>query len=411
MKSLKEGYKKTEIGLIPYEWDLKRISDVCSVKGGKRLPKGYQLIDEKNQNPYIRVADMYNGGVSLDNIKYVPSEAIDSIKNYKISKDDLFISVAGTLGLVGKVPESLDGANLTENADKLCNIKINKEFLMRILQSELIQKIIELEKTSNAQPKLALTRIKEFLIPIPSEKEQEKIADILSTVDSQIDDTDKLIEKTKELKKGLMKRLLTKGIRHTEFKKTEVGEIPVEWEVRQLEECINVQTGYPFKSSQFNVENIGLPLIRIRDIITSNISTFYNGEYSEEYIVKSGDILIGMDGEFNISIWRNKDGLLNQRICRITSKNNNEKYFYYVLQTILKRIELETPATTVKHLVIKDMLNRKVSVPSKHEQYRIESILSNLDNKILDYENKKIKLEELKKGLMQQLLTGKVRVF
>jgi len=206
-------FKMTEVGDIPMEWEVKKISDICNVNGGKRLPKGYQLIDDKNKNPYIRVADMHNGGISLEDIKYVPNEAVNSIKNYTISKDDLFISVAGTLGIVGKVPECLDGANLTENADKLCDIKINKDFLMRVLQSDLIQKIIDSEKTSNAQPKLALTRIKEFLIPIPEKEEQEKIANILISVDTQIEDYENKKTKLEELKKGLMQKLLTGKIR------------------------------------------------------------------------------------------------------------------------------------------------------------------------------------------------------
>ena len=208
-------FKKTEVGEIPVEWRVKKLEEVCNVKGGKRLPKGYQLLDEKTNNPYIRVADMYEGGISLDDIKYVPSEIADKIKNYRISKEDLFISVAGTLGIVGMIPSELDGANLTENADKLCDIKINKEFLMRVLQSSTIQNIIESEKTSNAQPKLALTRIREFIIPIPSKEEQEKISFILSSVDNQIEEYKNKKQKLEEVKKGLMQQLLTGKIRVT----------------------------------------------------------------------------------------------------------------------------------------------------------------------------------------------------
>lgn len=206
-------FKKTEVGEIPSSWEVKRLEEVCNIKGGKRLPKGCQLLDEKTKNPYIRVADMYEGGVNLKNIKYVPFEAADKIKNYRISKDDLFISVAGTLGIVGKVPTELDGANLTENADKLCDIKINKEFLMRVLQSTPIQNIIEAEKTSNAQPKLALNRIREFIISVPSKEEQEKIAQILSSVDNEIEEYENKKQKLEELKKGLMQQLLTGKIR------------------------------------------------------------------------------------------------------------------------------------------------------------------------------------------------------
>ena len=206
-------FKKTEVGEIPVEWEVKKLEEVCNIKGGKRLPKGYQLLEEKTKNPYIRVADMFEGGINLNNIQYVPHEVADKIKNYRISKDDLFISVAGTLGIVGEVPEELDGANLTENADKLCDIKINKEFLMRVLQSRMIQNIIESEKTSNAQPKLALTRIREFLIPISTKEEQIKIAEILSVVNNNIKEYENKKQKLEEIKKGLMQQLLTGKIR------------------------------------------------------------------------------------------------------------------------------------------------------------------------------------------------------
>lgn len=208
-------FKNTEIGEIPEEWDVKKIGDICEVKAGKRLPKGYQLEDEDNAFPYIRVADMYMGGIRQDDIKYVPKDIVDKIKNYKISKDDLFISVAGTLGIVGQVPYELDGANLTENADKLCNIQINKLYLMKVLQSNIVQSIIEAEQTKSAQPKLALTRIKEFLIPVPSDIEQVKIASILMEVDEKIGQYKNKKQKLEELKKGLMQQLLTGMIRVT----------------------------------------------------------------------------------------------------------------------------------------------------------------------------------------------------
>ncbi|NEU23811.1 hypothetical protein G4D57_19305, partial [Vibrio parahaemolyticus] len=129
-------FQKTPMGYLPTQWSIKPLEDVCEVKGGKRLPKGETLISEKNEHPYIRVSDMYMGGVALNDIQYVPEYVVDKIKNYTISKNDLFISVAGTLGIVGKVPEQLDGANLTENADKLTNIKCNIDYMYYYLCSE-----------------------------------------------------------------------------------------------------------------------------------------------------------------------------------------------------------------------------------------------------------------------------------
>jgi len=216
MKNIDENrkdYQKKDIVKFPIDWDIKKIGDIADVKGGKRLPKGSVLQDEKNQYPYIRVSDMYNGGVDLENIKYIPESVFPKIKNYRIFQDDIFITVAGTLGVIGIIPKELDGANLTENADKLTNIKCNKIFLLYILMSSIVQKHIEAEKTSNAQPKLALTKIKRFSIPFPLLHEQKRIASILSSCDREIELLEKEEKILSEQKKGLMQKLLTGAIR------------------------------------------------------------------------------------------------------------------------------------------------------------------------------------------------------
>ncbi len=202
-------FQKTPIGYLPEQWSIKSLEDVCKVKGGKRLPKGETLISEKNEHPYIRVSDMFMGGVAMNDIQYVPEHVVEKIKNYTIGKNDLFISVAGTLGIVGKVPEQLDGANLTENADKLTDIKCNIDYMYYYLCSEKIQSTIDKLKTVGAQPKLALTRIKQFTFIEPSPKEQQKIATILSSVDQKLELLRTQKAETQQLKKGLMQKLLT----------------------------------------------------------------------------------------------------------------------------------------------------------------------------------------------------------
>src|SRR5690554_4038444 len=97
MTEIRERYKETEIGIIPEDWEVKKLGEVADVKGGKRIPKGFTLVDEDTGYPYIRVADMNNGGVSLNDIKYVPIEVVEKISKYRISSKDIYISVAGTL--------------------------------------------------------------------------------------------------------------------------------------------------------------------------------------------------------------------------------------------------------------------------------------------------------------------------
>lgn len=195
------------------EWEEVRLGEVCDVKGGKRLPKGYSLQDKNNGFPYIRVSDMKENGVCLDEIKYVPTDIADKISQYKISATDIYISVAGTLGIIGIVPIQLDNANLTENADKLTNIICNQQFLYYIMLSEIIQRNIESVKTNNAQPKLAINQIKSFIISIPNIKEQQAIAEMLTKTDKEIHLQQNALDALIEQKKGLMQLLLTGIVR------------------------------------------------------------------------------------------------------------------------------------------------------------------------------------------------------
>ncbi|MCK5138072.1 MAG: restriction endonuclease subunit S [Bacteroidales bacterium] len=195
-------------------WEIKKIDEISDVKSGKRLPKGSLLSDIKTPYPYIRVIDMYNGSVFIEDIKYVPENIFPVIKNYRIYKDDIFISVAGTLGVCGKIPIKLDGANLTENANRFTNITCDRDYLLFYLLSDTIQNKIESERTLGAQPKLALTRIRDFEIALPKTKsEQHQIATILSDMDKEIEILEVKLNKYKSLKQGLMQNLLTGKIR------------------------------------------------------------------------------------------------------------------------------------------------------------------------------------------------------
>lgn len=190
------------------EWEIKLIKDIADVKGGKRLPKGYSLINENTGHPYITVGDM-NRSYSIDNanIRYVPLEVVDIIKRYTITDKEIFISVAGTLGIIGKIPTELNGANLTENADKLTNLKCHQNFLIYLLDSGYLAELIESTATTSAQPKLALYAIEQMEIQVPCLEEQTKIADFLSAIDQKIETVAQQIEQAKQWKKGLLQQM------------------------------------------------------------------------------------------------------------------------------------------------------------------------------------------------------------
>ncbi|MEZ9920332.1 restriction endonuclease subunit S [Vibrio breoganii] len=185
--------------------DRMTIESLAEVKGGKRLPKGEKLSDEETEHPYIRVADFTDKGtIDLSGIKYISKEIHEQIKRYVISMDDLYISIAGTIGKTGFVPPELDGANLTENAAKLV-IKDKQQLDLSYLylftltsdfsaQAGLATKVV-------AQPKLALTRLKKIEIPICTLEEQSSLVTTIETLKNKIHDAEAvLLGKIEDLK-------------------------------------------------------------------------------------------------------------------------------------------------------------------------------------------------------------------
>ena len=180
---------------IPFElpdgWAWCRVRDIASVKGGKRMPKGSSFSDEKTVHAYIRVTDMKNHTVNCDNLKYISDEIFSQIKNYTISKNDLYITIAGTIGVTGEVPEELDGMNFTENAVKVTDICIDKSYLCIVLQSELVQQQFQSKTHQVTMPKLALERILSTLIPICSYTLQKEIISEFQNINLLISAIDK----------------------------------------------------------------------------------------------------------------------------------------------------------------------------------------------------------------------------
>ncbi len=147
---------------------------ICSVKGGKRIPAGEKFSVEPTNHKYLRVTDMKNS--TIVGCAYISDDIYSKIKSYTISADDIYITVAGTIGSVGIIPNEFNEANLTENADKLLlNPLICKEWFINLLQSEVIQKQIRDSVTKVGQPKLAIKRIEELRIPLPPVNEQIRI--------------------------------------------------------------------------------------------------------------------------------------------------------------------------------------------------------------------------------------------
>ena len=192
---------------IPENWKWVRLGEITSIKGGKRIPVGKKLTTVNTGYKYIRVADMKNGTVIDTDIHYIDEEIYKKISSYTISKNDVYITCAGTIGRIGIVPDFFDGANLTENADKIILYFINKLWLCYALNSEAIQNQIRNVTTKVGQPKLAIKRIENMIIPLPPLAEQKRIVEKLDNVLANIDELKASEEKLSILQKNFPDKL------------------------------------------------------------------------------------------------------------------------------------------------------------------------------------------------------------
>lgn len=199
---------------LPDRWRLITVAEIADVKGGKRLPKGAQYVEATTSHAYIRVTDFQDMSVSVPDVKYIDEATHKKIGRYTISADDVYISIAGSIGKVGLIPQKLTGANLTENAAKLCNLRgVTKEYLTLVLNSSTSQDQIEGFVTSSGQPKLALFRIEKILIPAPPEQEQIEIVRRVGALFKLADAIEKRVAAAKLRAERLTQAVLAKAFR------------------------------------------------------------------------------------------------------------------------------------------------------------------------------------------------------
>lgn len=180
-----------------------------------------------------------------------------------------------------------------------------------------------------------------------------------------------------------------------------------DWTEYDVGSGLKLLSGFPFESSLFSDED-GFPLIRIRDVLESQIGTYYLGQVLSPYVIKFGDLLVAMDGDFHVARWRNQDALLNQRVLKVEISSVGQldlDFIYYWLQPYIKKVNELTAATTVKHLSTKDIVKARGKLPPLRVQQKIAHILKTIDQAIEKTEQLIEKYQQIKAGLMHDLFT------
>ena len=224
-----------------------KISDIANVKGGKRLPKGHDLLKVKTSHPYIRARDIRDGKITFDEPVYINDETYKKIKKYIVDKDDVCITIVGAnVGDVGQVPTFLNKANLTENAVKIIGKSDDyvADFVKYALLTDDAQKQMKNFAAGAAQPKLGIYKINEVEIPYPQIETRKSISEILNTYDNLIENNNRRIAILEEMARSLYREWFVNfrfpGHQNTKFIDSPLGKIPKGWEVMSASEAIDI---------------------------------------------------------------------------------------------------------------------------------------------------------------------------
>lgn len=428
MKKVKDGYKSYEFGVIPNDWQVKKIGDIFNDLRAGSTPS--RLVDRyyTGNIPWITSGELKYKTI-YNTLENITEEAVKDTNLKLYPEGTFFIAITGLEAEGTRGSCAITGVPATTNQSCLAfQPKEGFSNLYLYHWYRLYGNYIGLKYTQGTKQQSLNNKIVGKLeIPVPKLEEQEKIALILSTVDEQIDNVDALIEKNKELKKGLMQTLLTKGIGHTKFKKTEIGEIPEEWEVKNLSEVVWYQEGPGLRKWQFT--SAGIKVINVTNLVGNYLDLSNTSRYIDEseiekkykhFLIDENDIVVASSGNSwgKVSVVRKIDLplLMNTSVIRFKPMEEERLSSKYLLQFLKsdafkKQIALLITGSAQPNFGPYHLDRTKIATPNINEQLRIASILSEVDKKIEEYENKKQKLEELKKGLMQKLLTGSIRVF
>jgi type I restriction enzyme S subunit len=383
--SLKTGakFKDTPIGRIPVDWEVVELGNICSISSG--------------------AASNYLKDIKKEPYPVYGSNGVIGSYNQSNFSDGLVIGrvrTSGSIQIISSPIWATDNTLLISITDSFTN----KSFIYHYLQKYNLSVLA----TKTAQPLLTQGNLKRVLIGKPPYLEQKKIAEILLTVDEAVEKTAQIIEKIKEVKKGLMQKLLTRGIGHKKFKKTGIGEIPLDWSIRSIGDLCEIldSARVPLNKEQREKMKGKIPYYGANGIVDYINDFIFDddlilmaeaGGYFEEY--KSRPIAYLIHGKS----WVNN----HAHVLKVKEPNDN-LWVYYSL--VHKNIIPFIKGGTRSKLNQEELRQITILLPAASEQKEIAEILSSVDKEIEKETSHKDQLEWLKKGLMQVLLTGQVRV-
>ena len=427
-----EGYKLSDLGQCPLTWEVKPVKDIAKVIDSLHMTPSFS----NDGYPMVRVADIKTGNLDLSTTLKVNRQVfLNFIRNYKPQKNDIVLSRVGSYGVssfVATEEEFCIGQNTV-----VIKSNINANYLYYALNSKTTWQQIENGSFGSGYKSLSLKNINELKIYVPEILEQQKIATALSDKDALISELEKLIEKKQAIKTATMQQLLIGKTRLPEFalredgtpkayKNSELGQIPEDWEIKQLGNLsiISRLAGAEYTDMWYEDPkgeiialrgfNIGRNKIDLRD--TVRITSQLSRKLSRSKLCKH-DVVYPCVGTIgNAAVIHEDDTYhIQQNIARITPDRNyldsNFLASYLISDLAKDEVSRFNATSSQPNVLVSSLRQYRVPCPNNiKEQQQIAGKLSAIDNLIYEYENRLNKLKSIKQGMMQELLTGKTRL-
>lgn len=420
MKTL-HPHVRSVIGKIPREWKIWKVKDLFDVETGTTPSTKHKEYWENGTVNWITPTDLskLNGRIEIIGSDRKTTQKALREKNITLMpKGSIVISTRAPVGYVALLKES---ATFNQGCKGLI-IRETEKIYPNFYCYYLLSKNQALQNLSSGSTfkELSKDRLEDLLLPLPPMGEQRKIAEILSTMDGAIGKVNEAIGKTQRLKKGLMQRLLTEGIGHTEFKETEIGRIPKEWDVVKIDDISEVKRGAsprPIGEPSYFSEN-GRGWVRISDVTSTykylKKTSQYLSKKGEERSVKvnPGDLIMSICATIGKPIIVDMEACIHDGFvwfCEL-SKTVDVEYLFYVLQRNEETFSSKRQTGTQGNLNTTLVGRTQIPLPPMGDQKKIAEVLGAVDDRLEVLRKRKEKLERLKRGLMEDLLTGKKRV-
>ncbi|MCR8487039.1 MAG: restriction endonuclease subunit S [candidate division WOR-3 bacterium] len=404
------GFKETEIGLIPEDWEVVRLGEVAHIKLGSTPERKEKKYWENGSIPWVKIQDL-NNSVIYDTSEKISDIAFkEKFKGKFVPKGTLLLSFKLSIGKVGIL--GIDAVHHEGIASLFLKEEIvSKKFLFYLLQSLDYENLLDTYvkgKTLNKE------KLKILPIPLPPLSEQQKIAKVLDKIQQAIELQDKIIELLKNLKKSLMQKLFTEGLYGEEQKETEIGHIPKSWEVVRLGEVIHYKKGKKPKILLDDWKDDYLPYLTAEFFRTGKPDKFVDIKTERNIeIVEPEDIVLIWDGSNAGDTFTGLKGVLASTMVKIEILDKSKvdkKLIYYFLRTKFDLLNARTTGSTIPHVSKMTFENLLIPLPPLEEQKQIAHILSTVDKKIEVEQRRKEVLKDLFKTMLHKLMSGEIRL-